>query len=37
MHFTYMKLPGLGHWIEHDQYDGDSKAFLDSVAVRPIV
>jgi hypothetical protein len=36
MHFTYMKLPGLGHWIEHDQYDGDSQAFLNSVAARPI-
>jgi hypothetical protein len=36
MSFTYMKLPGLGHWVEHDQYDGNSKAFLDSVACREL-
>ncbi len=31
MSFTYILLPGLGHYVEHDQYDGDSRAFLDSV------
>lgn len=36
MSFTYMKLPGLGHYVEHDQYDGDSRAFLDSVRDRKI-
>ena len=36
MSFTYMRLPGLGHWVEHDQYDGNSRAFLDSVAGREL-
>lgn len=36
MSFTYTRLPGLGHWVEHDQYDGDSRAFLDSVANRQL-
>jgi hypothetical protein len=36
MSFTYMELPGLGHYIEHDQYDGDSRQFLDSVRHRPL-
>ncbi len=36
MSFTYIRLPGLGHYVEHDQYDGDSRAFLDSVRTRTI-
>ena len=36
MSFTYIRLPGLGHYVEHDQYEGDSRAFLDSVRTRPI-
>ncbi|QFR01691.1 VOC family protein [Streptomyces phaeolivaceus] len=36
MSFTYLKLPGLGHYVEHDQYDGDSGAFLDSVRGKRI-
>jgi hypothetical protein len=36
MSFTYMKMPDLGLWIEHDQYDGDSRSFLDSIANRPL-
>jgi hypothetical protein len=36
MSFTYLWLPDLGHYVEHDQYDGDSRAFLDSVRQRPI-
>lgn len=36
MSFTYMKLPDLGLWIEHDQYDGNSRAFLDGIASRPL-
>lgn len=36
MSFTFLKLPGLGHYVEHDQYDGDSRAFLDSVRDRQI-
>lgn len=36
MSFTYTWLPALGHYVEHDQYDGNSKAFLDSVRTRPI-
>ena len=36
MSFTYLKLPGLGHYVEHDQYDGNSRAFLDSVRDKPI-
>ncbi|SFO53430.1 Glyoxalase/Bleomycin resistance protein/Dioxygenase superfamily protein [Actinomadura madurae] len=36
MSFTYLKLPGLGHYVEHDQYDGDSRAFLDGVRDREI-
>nr|WP_271209102.1 VOC family protein [Rhodococcus wratislaviensis]GLK33554.1 hypothetical protein GCM10017611_03960 [Rhodococcus wratislaviensis] len=36
MSFTYIKIPGLGHYVEHDQYDGDSRAFLDSVRNRSI-
>ncbi len=36
MSFTYIRLPGLGHYVEHDQYDGSSRAFLDSVRTRPI-
>jgi hypothetical protein len=31
MTFTFMKLPGLGLYVEHDQYLGESRAFLDSV------
>jgi hypothetical protein len=36
MSFTYLKLPGLGHYVEHDQYEGDSRQFLDSVRDRNI-
>jgi hypothetical protein len=36
MSFTYIRLPGLDHYVEHDQYDGDSRAFLDSVRTRTI-
>jgi len=36
MSFTYIRLTGLGHYVEHDQYDGDSRAFLDSVRTRTI-
>jgi hypothetical protein len=31
MTFTFMRLPGLGLYVEHDDYRGDSRAFLDSV------
>lgn len=36
MFVTYTYLPMFGHWVEHVQYDGDSRAFLDSVAARPL-
>jgi hypothetical protein len=36
MSFTYIRLPELGHYVEHDQYDGNSRAFLDSVRARTI-
>jgi hypothetical protein len=36
MSFTYIRLPGLGHYVEHDQYDGGSRAFLDRVRTRTI-
>jgi Glyoxalase/Bleomycin resistance protein/Dioxygenase superfamily len=36
MSFTYIRLPGLGHYVEHDQYDGNSRAFLDSVRTRTV-
>jgi Glyoxalase/Bleomycin resistance protein/Dioxygenase superfamily len=36
MFVTYTYLPMFGHWVEHVQYDGDSRASLDGVAARPL-
>jgi hypothetical protein len=36
MSFTYIRLPELGHYVEHDQYDGNRRAVLDGVRTRTI-
>jgi hypothetical protein len=36
MAFTYTRLPGLGHYVEHSQYIGDGDALITSVRGRTI-
>lgn len=36
MVFTYMRLPGLGHYVEHSQYIGDGDGYITSVRGRSI-